>query len=76
VPGVGAFTLIRFAPQASFDDINKFLERNNFSIVAGPVGGGLYKVRVATSALPKAELEGLVKKLQQDKFVGFIVTTQ
>jgi hypothetical protein len=31
---------------------------------------------VATSALPKAELEGLVKKLQQDKLVGFIVTTQ
>jgi hypothetical protein len=75
-PGVGAFTLIRFAPQASVDDINKFLERNNFSIVAGPAGGGLYKVRVATSALPKAELESLVKKLQQDKLVGFIVTTQ
>jgi hypothetical protein len=45
VPGVGAFTLIRFTPQASFDDINKFLERNNFSIVAGPVGGGLYCIK-------------------------------
>jgi hypothetical protein len=75
-PGVGAFTLIRFAPQASFDDINKFLETNKLSIVAGPVAGGLYKVRVATSALPKAEIDGIVKKLQQDKVVGFIVTTQ
>lgn len=75
-PGVGAFTLIRFAPQASFDDINKFLEANKFSIVAGPVAGGLYKVRVAETALPKDELGKIVKKLQQDKVVSFIVTTQ
>lgn len=75
-PGVGAFTLIRFAPQASFDDINKFLEQNKLSIVAGPVPGGLYKVRVADSALGKDELDGIVKKLQANKVVGFIATTQ
>jgi hypothetical protein len=75
-PGVGAFTLIRFAPQASFDDINKFLEQNKLSIVAGPVPGGLYKVRVADKALPKDELGRIVKKLQADKVVGFIATTQ
>lgn len=74
-PGVGAFTLIRFAPQASFDDINKFLEENKLSIVAGPVAGGLYKVRVAAAALPKPALDDIVKKLQADKVVGFIVTT-
>ena len=75
-PGVGAFTLIRFAPQASFDDINKFLEANKLSIVAGPIAGGLYKVRVANSALPKDELGAIAKKLGQDKVVGFIVTAQ
>ena len=75
-PGVGAFTLIRFAPQASFDDINKFLETNKLSIVAGPAPGGLYKVRLANTALPKAEIDSILKKLQQDKVVGFIVTTQ
>jgi len=75
-PGVGAFTLIRFAPQASFDDINKFLEANKLSIVAGPVAGGLYKVRVAETALPKDELRKIMKKLQQDKVVSFVVTTQ
>ena len=74
-PGVGAFTLIRFAPQASFDDINKFLEANKLSIVAGPVPGGLYKVRVSDRALPKDELGRIVKKLQENKVVGFIVTT-
>jgi hypothetical protein len=74
-PGVGAFTLIRFAPQATSDDINKFLQQNNLSIVAGPVGGGLYRVRVAAAAMPKADLGALVKKLQQDKVVNFIATT-
>jgi len=75
-PGVGAFTLIRFAPQASFDDINKFLEQNKLSIVAGPVPGGLYKVRVADKALSKDDLNRIVKKLQDNKVVGFIVTSQ
>jgi hypothetical protein len=75
-PGAGAFTLIRFAPQASFDDINKFLEANKLSIVAGPVPGGLYKVRVAQTALPKDELARIVKKLQENKLVVFIATAQ
>jgi hypothetical protein len=75
-PGVGAFTLIRFAPQATMDDINKFLQANRLSIVAGPVPGGLYRVRVAAIGLPKAELARIVKTLQQDKVVGFIVTTE
>ena len=75
-PGVGAFTLIRFAPQASFDDINKFLEQNKLMIVSGPVAGGLYKVRVGDNTLSKDQVGEVVKKLQQDKVVGFIVTTQ
>jgi hypothetical protein len=75
-PGVGAFTLIRFAPQASSDDITKFLEANKLSIAAGPMAGGLYKVRVAVTRIPKGELANIVKKLQQDKVVGFIATTE
>ena len=38
--------------------------------------GGLYKVRVAMTGLPKAELARIVKKLQEDKVVGFIATTE
>jgi hypothetical protein len=75
-PGVGAFTLIRFAPQASADDITKFLEANKLSIAAGPMAGGLYKVRVAVTGIPKGELARIVKKLQEDKVVGFIATTE
>jgi hypothetical protein len=75
-PGVGAFTLIRFAPQATQDDVTKFLEANKFSVAAGPMAGGLYKVRVAVTGLPKAELANIVKKLQGDKVVGFIAVTE
>lgn len=73
-PGVGAFTLIRFAPQASQD--TKFLEANKLSIASGPMAGGLYKVRVAVTGLPKADLAAIVKKLQADKVVIFIATTE
>jgi hypothetical protein len=75
-PGVGAFTLIRFAPQATQDDVTKFLDANKFAITAGPLPGGFYKVRVAVTGLPKAELAAVVKKLQEDKTVGFIATTE
>jgi len=75
-PGVGAFTLIRVAPQASSDDITRFLEANKLSIAAGPMAGGLYKVRVAVTGIPKGELANIVKKLQQDKVVGFIAATE
>jgi anti-sigma factor RsiW len=75
-PEVGAFTLIRFAPQASADDITRFLEANKLSIAAGPMAGGLYKVRVAVTGIPKAELARIVKKLQEDKVVSFIATIE
>ena len=75
-PGVGAFTLIRFAPQASSDDITKFLEANKLQVAAGPMPGGLYKIRVAVTGLPKGELARIVKKLQEDKVVGFIATAE
>src|SRR5689334_20739306 len=75
-PGVGAFALIRFAPQASSDDVTKFLEANKLSIAAGPMAGGLYKVRVAVTGIPKGELARIVKKLQEDKVVGFIAATE
>jgi hypothetical protein len=75
-PGVGAFTLIRFAPQASQDDVTKFLETNKLQVASGPMAGGLYKVRVSMTGLPKDALAEIVKKLQEDKVVTFIATTE
>ena len=72
----GSFALIRFAPQASAGDVTKFLEANKLTIAGGPSAGGLYRVRVAESKLAQAERDSLIKKLQGDKVVSFIVTTE
>ncbi len=74
-PGDGAYALIRFQPQATAADIASFLAANKLSIVEGPSGGGLYRVRVAPTKLAKPELTDIVKKLQDDKVIGFIAVT-
>jgi hypothetical protein len=76
VSGEGAYVLIRFQPQASAADISQFLETNKLRIADGPSAGGLYRVRVAASKLPKTDLAGIVKTLQDDKVVGFIAMTE
>jgi anti-sigma factor RsiW len=72
----GSYALVRFAPQASAADVTKFLETNKLSLAGGPSAGGLYRVRVAVTGLPKAELARIVKQLQQDKTVEFIATAE
>jgi len=72
----GSFALIRFQPQTTAADITKFLETNKLSLAGGPSAGELYRVRVAPVALPKDELAGVIKKLQSDKVVDFIATTE
>jgi anti-sigma factor RsiW len=71
----GSYAMIQFAPQASAADITHFLAENKLAIVDGPnAGTGMFKVRVAVTALPKEELAKIVKRLQEDKTVGFIAT--
>ena len=72
VGGAGAYALIRFQPQTSAADIANFLETNKLSISDGPSAGGLYRVRIAATKLPKADLDRIVKTLREDKVVGFI----
>ena len=72
----GAFALVRFAPQASAADITAFLEANKASIMGGPSGGGLYRVRVSATPLPKEELASIIKRLQDDKLVSFMAPTE
>jgi hypothetical protein len=75
--GDGSYALIRFQPQANAADIAKFLEANNLSMTGGPITGALFRVQVAPTKLPTADLAGIVKKLQSDKMiVGFVAATQ
>ena len=72
----GSFALIRFQPQASAADITRFLESNKLSIAGGPAAGGLYRVRIAETKLPKADLDRRMQTLQSDKIIGFIAPTE
>jgi anti-sigma factor RsiW len=72
----GSVAMIRFAPQATLDDVNKFLFVNKFSIVSGPVSGGFYTIRLADKPLPKAELAVMAKKLREDRLVDFLATVE
>jgi len=76
VSGAGSYALVRFQPQATATEIANFLETNKLSIVGGPSAGTLYRVRIASTKLPKADLTGIVKTLQGDKVVGFIAVTE
>jgi anti-sigma factor RsiW len=74
--GIGEFVLIAFNPQASAADITRFLQANKLSIAAGPIAGGLYRVRIAATKLPKAEAARIVSALQHDNVVSFVARAQ
>lgn len=74
-PGQGAFVLVRFAPAATAADITRFLEDNKAVVVDGPKGG-MYRIRLAVTGMPKEELARIVKQMQDNKTVGFVAPVQ
>jgi hypothetical protein len=58
---------VNFVPQATTDEVTKFLRAHQASIVEGPKGAGTYRVRFAVTGLPKEELARLVKEMQQNR---------
>ena len=70
----GSFVMVRFAPQASAADITAFLAANKLTVAGGPLAGGLYRVKVAMTGLPKAEIAKIAKELQQNKTIEFVAT--
>jgi hypothetical protein len=74
---IGSYALIRFAPQASMVDVNKFLDSRDAAVVDGPKPGGIYRVRVAHGALSRQELGRLVKEIEAAKnIVSFAAPTE
>lgn len=65
----GSYALISFAPQATAAQITKFLETYKIALVDGPRVGGLYKVKVAVTGLPKEELARIVRQMQSESTV-------
>jgi anti-sigma factor RsiW len=74
---IGSYALVRFAPQASMADVNKFLDSRNAAIVDGPKPGGIYRVRVAEGSVSRQELARLVKEMEAAKtIVSFAAATE
>ena len=72
----GSFVMIRFASEVKAAEITSFLQDNGLTIAGGPVAGGLYRVQVSQSKMPKEQLAERVSQLQQDKRVDLIATVE
>jgi hypothetical protein len=77
---IGAYALVRFAPQANMADISRFLDSRGAQIVDGPRPsgqGGMYRVRISDTRLLKTELDQAVKEFQSaSNLVSFAAPTE
>ncbi len=64
--GEGSRALISFQPQASVEDVRKFLEANKLTVVDGP-HNGMYKITM--TGVPKADLAKTLQRLQSESSV-------
>jgi hypothetical protein len=67
----GTFAMVRFARQASAAEITNFLQNYKAALVDGPTPGGLYRVRVAMSALAKGEVARIVSRMREERVVEY-----
>jgi hypothetical protein len=67
--------LVRFNPGTSADEIAKFVE--TFKVVLmEPKPGGLFRVRIAMTGVPKEEIARIVKQMQDNKAIGFAAASE
>lgn len=60
----GAIVLVSFAPTASVATLAHFFETNDASIVAGPLPGGLYRLRIGDHPLTGPDVEAVVSRFK------------
>ena len=65
-----AAVAVRFVSTASIADISMFLHAYGASIVHGPGPGGLYRLRVADTALHQGELTEIARRMTQEKIIA------
>jgi hypothetical protein len=70
---------VRFAPQATANDITNFLGAYKTKIVDGPLnmGNPLYVIRLSETKLPKEEVGKIITQMQSEsKIVDFIAAKE
>jgi hypothetical protein len=69
--------MVRFAPSATANDINTFLNAHKAAIIEGPKAGGMYRVRLAVPALPKEQLDRVIREMKgETNVVSFIAVVE
>jgi hypothetical protein len=74
-PSEGSYVLVRFAPQATANDITNFLGAYKVKVVDGPLNmrSPLYRIRLSETKLPKEEVDNIIRQMQSEtKIVDFI----
>lgn len=61
--------LVTFVPQATAAQVTKFLHDHHATIVDGPKGPGMYKLRFEANGAPKDETDRVMKDVQQSRNV-------
>jgi hypothetical protein len=73
----GSYAVVRFAPQATADDITKFLGAYKATVVEGPLEGQLYRIRLSNTKLPQEEVGKLVRQMESEsKVIDFIAAKE
>jgi len=67
----GRFAMVRFVRQANAGEITDFLQNYQAVVVDGPKPGGLYRVRLAVTALAKEEFGRLLARIRKERVVEF-----
>src|SRR6516225_9947365 len=76
-PSEGSYAVVRFAPQATADDITKFLGAYKATVVEGPLNGQLYRIRLSETKLPTEEVGKIVRQIQSESnVVGFVAAKE
>jgi hypothetical protein len=73
-PTQGSFAVVRFAPQATFTEINNFLGAHKATVVEGPVkAGSMYRIRLSETKLNADEVGKIIRQMQSEsRIVGFV----
>jgi hypothetical protein len=76
-PSEGSYAVVRFASQATADDITKFLGTYKATVVEGPLRGQLYRIRLSETKVPKEEVGKIVRQMQSESnVVNFIAAKE
>lgn len=67
--------VVRFMPDATLAEVTRFLDINHAVLVSGPKKGGLYELRLSTSASTPEEFARAIQRMKgESRIVEFIAT--